>query len=48
LYELAEGLEQLGETGRALTVLIDLKAAAGKYRDIEDRIDRLTKVQARG
>ena len=46
LYELADGLEKIGETARALAVLIELQADAGAYRDINDRISRLTKVQA--
>jgi tetratricopeptide (TPR) repeat protein len=48
LYELAEGLEKVGETARALAILLELQADAGAYRDIEARIDRLTKVQAGG
>lgn len=46
LYELAEGLEKVGETARALAVLLELQADAGDYRDIEARIGRLSKVQA--
>ena len=46
LYELAEGLEKVGETARALAVLLELQADAGNYRDIEARIGRLSKVQA--
>ena len=46
LYELGEGLEKVGETARALAVLLELQADAGKYRDIEARIGRLSKVQA--
>jgi tetratricopeptide (TPR) repeat protein len=46
LYELAEGLEKVGETARALAVLLELQADAGSYRDIDQRISRLTKVQA--
>jgi tetratricopeptide (TPR) repeat protein len=48
LYDLADGLEQVGETARALAVLIELQAEAGAYRDIGARIDRLAKVQPRG
>jgi tetratricopeptide (TPR) repeat protein len=44
MYELAEALENLGERERALAVLIELSADAGAYRDIEARIDRLSKV----
>jgi tetratricopeptide (TPR) repeat protein len=46
LFELADGLEKAGEGARALAVLLELQADAGAYRDIEQRIDRLTKVQA--
>jgi len=46
LYELAEGLETVGETARALAVLLELQADVGAYRDIDQRISRLTKVQA--
>ena len=48
LFELADGLEKAGEGARALAVLLELQADAGTYRDIDQRIDRLTKVQARG
>lgn len=48
LYELADVLEEVGEGARALAVLLELQAEAGEYRDVESRIDRLTKVQARG
>jgi tetratricopeptide (TPR) repeat protein len=48
LYELADGLEKEGETARALAVLLELHADAGSYNDIDERIDRLTKVQTRG
>jgi tetratricopeptide (TPR) repeat protein len=46
LYELADGLEQVGEGARALAVLLELQAEAGSYQDIDARISRLTKVQA--
>lgn len=48
LYELADALEKVGETARALAVCLELQADAGDYRDIGTRIDRLAKVQARG
>jgi tetratricopeptide (TPR) repeat protein len=48
LYELADGLERTGEVARALAILLELEADAGAYRDTKQRIDRLTKVQARG
>jgi tetratricopeptide (TPR) repeat protein len=48
LFELADGLEKAGEGARALAVLLELQADAGSYRDVAERIERLTKVQARG
>ena len=48
LYELAEALEKIGEVARALAVCLELRSEAGEYRDIAERIDRLTKVQAGG
>jgi tetratricopeptide (TPR) repeat protein len=48
LYELADCLEQVGELARALAISLELEAEAGEYRDIKERIERLTKVQARG
>jgi tetratricopeptide (TPR) repeat protein len=46
LYELASGLEQLGETARALAILLELDADARNYRDVRKRIDMLTREQA--
>jgi len=46
LYELADGLEQIGEVARALAICLELQADAGSYKDVDERIDRLTKVQA--
>jgi tetratricopeptide (TPR) repeat protein len=48
LYELAEALESEGEIARALAVCLELQADAGSYRDVEQRVHRLAKVQARG
>jgi tetratricopeptide (TPR) repeat protein len=48
LYELADGLEQAGETARALAVSLELQADTADYRDIAERVDRLAKVQAQG
>lgn len=45
MYELADALERLGESARALAVLLELHADAGSYRDVATRIDRLSKVQ---
>lgn len=46
LFELAEALEKVGEMARALAVCMELQSDAGAYRDVEARIERLTKVQA--
>jgi hypothetical protein len=43
---MAEALEKNGDVARALAVCTQLKAEAGDYRDITERIDRLAKVQA--
>jgi tetratricopeptide (TPR) repeat protein len=48
LFELGEMLEQVGEVARALAVCMELQSEAGTYRDVAERIDRLTKVQAGG
>jgi hypothetical protein len=48
LYELAEMLEKVGEVARALAVCMELESEAGAFRDVVERIDRLTKVQAGG
>jgi hypothetical protein len=48
LYELADLLEQSGESARALAICLELESEAPGYRDVAERIDRLTKVQAEG
>jgi tetratricopeptide (TPR) repeat protein len=48
LCELAEMLERVGEVARALAVYMELQSDAGTYRDVAERIDRLTRVQAGG
>jgi tetratricopeptide (TPR) repeat protein len=48
LYELAEGLEKIGEVARALAVYMELDSDVNGYRDVAERIDRLTKVQTGG
>ena len=48
LFELADGLEKTGEVARALAICLELQADAGEYKDVSQRIDRLTKVQAGG
>jgi tetratricopeptide (TPR) repeat protein len=47
-YEFADVLESVGETSRALAICMALQSEAGNYRDIGKRVDRLSKVQARG
>lgn len=46
LYELADGLESIGEATRALAVCLELQAEAGPYRDVPVRIERLAKAEA--
>jgi tetratricopeptide (TPR) repeat protein len=48
LYDLAESLEALGETDRALGVLLDLLSQVEDYRDARARLDRLLRVDAGG
>jgi tetratricopeptide (TPR) repeat protein len=48
MYDLACTLEAAGEGSRALAVLLELEAESGGYRDVAQRIDQLSKVQARG
>jgi tetratricopeptide (TPR) repeat protein len=48
LYDLADALELVGETARALAICLELQAEAGDYRDVGERVDRLAKVQTRG
>jgi hypothetical protein len=46
LYDLAGTLERLGETARALAILMELDADVGGYRDVRERIDQLSRAQA--
>jgi tetratricopeptide (TPR) repeat protein len=48
LYDLADTLDRLGESGRALAVLLELDADAGGYRDVRQRVERLVRDQGRG
>ena len=48
LYDLAKELESVGEHSRALAVFVELESESGGYRDVAGRIERLSKVQARG
>jgi len=48
LYELADTLESVGESARALAIYLELRADAGDYRDVAARVDRLVDIEARG
>jgi hypothetical protein len=48
LYDLADVLETSGEYTRALAVCMELQADAGDYRDIAERVSRLSAAQMRG
>lgn len=48
LYDLAETLEKEGERARALAIFVELEAESGGYRDVANRINRLSKVRAKG
>ena len=48
LYDLAQTLEAAGESARALAVFVELESESGGFKDVAGRIDRLSKVQARG
>jgi tetratricopeptide (TPR) repeat protein len=47
-YALADTLESMDERARALAIFLELQAEAGHYRDVSERIERLTRMQARG
>jgi tetratricopeptide (TPR) repeat protein len=46
LYDLAGTLERVGETARALAILLEIDSDRSAYRDVRERIDQLTRVQA--
>jgi tetratricopeptide (TPR) repeat protein len=48
LYDLGVLLDGAGETSRALAVFLELQSEAGDYRDVPERIDRLSRVQTGG
>jgi tetratricopeptide (TPR) repeat protein len=48
LYDLADTLETSGEHARALAVFVELEAESGGFRDVAKRIERLSKVRAKG
>jgi tetratricopeptide (TPR) repeat protein len=48
LYNLADTLEKARDHARALAIFVELEAESGGYRDVASRVDRLSKVQAKG
>jgi len=48
LYDLGVALEASGEIARALAVFLELQADADRYRDVQARIERLSRVQTGG
>jgi tetratricopeptide (TPR) repeat protein len=48
LYDLGTTLEGSGETARALGVFMEIQADAGQYRDVQDKVERLSRVQTGG
>jgi len=48
LYDLGKILEAVGEHSRALAVFVELESESGGYRDVADKIEKLSKAQARG
>jgi tetratricopeptide (TPR) repeat protein len=48
LYDLGVALEASGEVARALAVFLELQADADRYRDVQARIERLSRVQTGG
>lgn len=48
LYDLADLLETVGETARSLAVFLELDAEAPGYRDVADRIARLSRIETEG
>ena len=48
LYHLGVTLERLGETARALGVLMELQADVGDYRDVSQRVGRLSRAETGG
>jgi tetratricopeptide (TPR) repeat protein len=48
LYDLADLLETVGETARSLAVFLELAAEAPAYRDVAERIARLSRIETEG
>jgi tetratricopeptide (TPR) repeat protein len=44
LYHLGTALDAIGERARALAVFLELQGTAGMYRDVEQRVARLTTI----
>ena len=45
LYNLGLLVEQSGDTSRALAIFLELQSDAGDYRDVRERVERLTRVE---
>jgi tetratricopeptide (TPR) repeat protein len=48
LYDLGALVEARGETARALAIFLELQSEAGDYRDVAERVERLTRVETGG
>lgn len=48
LYDLADLLETVGETARALAVLLELESEVSGYRDVRERVTRLSRIETEG
>ncbi len=48
LYDLGDALERAGEAARALAVFMELGATADAFRDVQARVERLTRAQSGG
>lgn len=48
MYDLGTTLEGMGETARALAVFMELQADAEQYRDVNEKVERLSRVQTGG
>ena len=48
LYDLGDLLETVGETARALAIFLELDADAPGYRDVSNRVTRLSRVETEG
>jgi len=47
-FDLGATLEATGDVSRALAVFMGLQADAGEYKDVAERVDRLSRVQTGG